>query len=277
MRLPLGKAFQPNLPPQSRTLFQLLRAFTVSGFRGYITQQKDGTCCAILCQGGIPVSAVARGDSGETLSGPTAAHRFSTGLEWDACKFVELDQRALNNARVISRADCYASGLAPTSAELNRFYNECSTKGLNGLIQLYDDAREFYVPIKGGRIVERPSGEEYDNFRARGGYRVDLYLYQNGQLADQPLSLDNFISPLWLRDFLVRQLNASFKKSIGLLLEELEVAEIGFGNLEHWFKRIGEFLETFVCSSRQAKVFLEKVRALLESTEEFQHISRTNP
>jgi len=277
MRLPLGKTFQPNLPPQSRTLFQLLRAFTVSGFRGYITQHKDGTYFAVLCQGGIPVSTVTRRDSGETLSGPTAAHRFSSGLEWDACKFVELDQRTLDTARVICRGDCYASGLAPTSAEMNSFYTECNSKGLNGLIQLYDETREFYVPIKGGRIVERPSGEDYDNFRARGGYRVDLYIYKNGQLTDQPLSLENFISPLWLRDFLARQLNASFKKSIELLLEELGTAEIGFGNLEHWFKRIGEFLETFVCSSKQAKVFLEKVRALLEGTEEFQYISQTNP
>jgi hypothetical protein len=276
MRLPLGKAFQPNLPPQSRTLFQLLRAFTVSGFRGYIAQQKDGTSCAILCQGGIPVSTVIRSGSGDALSGPTAAQKFSSGLEWDACRFVELDQRSLDTARVICRADCFASGLAPTSAELNSFYSDCISKGHNGLIQLYDDTREFYVPIKQGKIVERPSGEEYDNFRARGGYKVDLYCYKNGQLADQPLSLDTFISPCWLRDFLVRQLNASFKKSIELLLEELAKAEIGFENLEQWFKRIGEFLETFVCSSKQARVFLEKLRALLEGTEEFQHISRTN-
>ncbi|HUT99540.1 MAG TPA: hypothetical protein VM054_10775 [bacterium] len=277
MRLPLGKTLLPNLPPQNRTLFQLLRAFTVSGFRGYITQHKDGSCFAVLCQGGIPVSVVTRCDSGETLSGQTVAQRFSSELAWENCRFVELDQKSLDKARIICQADCYASGLAPTSAEMNRFYSDCISEGRNGLIQLYDEAREFYVPIKQGQIVERPSGEEYDNFRARGGYSVDLYCYRNGQVADKPLSLDNFISPLWLRDFLVRQLNASFKKSIELLLDELGTAEIGSGNLDHWFKRIGEFLETFVCSSRQARVFLEKVRAMMESTEEFQHISRTNP
>jgi hypothetical protein len=277
MRLPLGKTLQPNLPLQSQTLFQLLRAFTVSGFRGYVAQQKDGTSYAVLCQGGVPVVTVARCGSGEALSGRPAAVRFSSGLAWENCRFIELDQRALDNARVICQADCYASGLAPTSAEMNRFYNECTSNGHNGLIQLYDDAREFYVPIRGGKIVERPSGEEYDNFRARGGYKVDLYCYANGQVADRPLSLDNFVSPLWLRGFLVRQLKTSFKKSIEMLLEELETAEVAFGDLEHWFKRIGEFLETFVCSSRQARVFLEKARALMEGTEEYRYISQTNP
>jgi hypothetical protein len=201
---------------------------------------------------------------------------LSSELVWESCRFVELEQKSLDKARVICLADCYASGLRPTSAEMNRFYSECISEGRNGLIQLYDDTREFYVPISQGQIVERPSGEEYDNFRARGGYKVDLYCYSNGQVADKPLSLDNFVSPLWLRNFLVRQLNASFKKSTELLLEELGTADIGFENIEHWLKRIGEFLETFVCSSRQSRVFLEKVRALMEGTEEYQHISRTN-
>lgn len=276
MRLPLGKTLQPSLPPQDQTLFQLLRALTVSGFRGYITQQNDGTRYAVLCQAGIPVATVSKSESGEKLSGQTAAQRFSSELVWDSCRFVELNQKSLDTARVICQAECYASGLEPTSAEMNRFYSDCISEGGNGLIQLYDDAREFYVPIQQGRIVERPSGAEYDNFRARGGYKVDLYCYSNGQVADRPLSLDNFVSPLWLRNFLVRQLNANFKKSTGLLLEELGTAEIVFENLEHWLKRIGEFLETFVCSSRQSKVFLEKVRALMEGTEEYQHISRTN-
>jgi hypothetical protein len=276
MRLPLGKTLQPSLPPQDQTLFQLLRALTVTGFRGYVTQQNDGTRHAVLCQAGIPVATVSKTESGERLSGQEAAQRFSSELLWDSCRFVELDQKSLDTARVICQAECYASGLEPTSAEMNRFYSDCISRGHNGLIQLYDDAREFYVPIRQGQIVERPSGAEYDNFRARGGYKVDLYCYSNGQVADRPLSLDNFVSPLWLRNFLVHQLNANFKKSTELLLEELGTADIGFDSLEHWLKRIGEFLETFVCSSRQSRVFLEKVRALMEGTEEYQHISRTN-
>jgi hypothetical protein len=172
--------------------------------------------------------------------------------------------------------DCYAAGLEPTSAEMNRFYAECGEKGLGGLIQLYDDSRNYFFLTEKGTIVERPSGEEYDTFRARGGYRVDLYLYRDDQLTPQPLTLDHFIPPSWFRGFLLKQLERGFSKNIDKLIEELETAEVELKDHDHWFGRIEEFLEMFVCSSKQAKAYIDKVRALMEGTEEFQHLGQTH-
>jgi len=273
MRLPTGRNIQPFARLENQTLFQLLRALAVSGFRGSITQRTEDGLNVVLLEGGRPVCAVVHREGALGLTGEPAARHFADTLDADGLKIVELDPEAFALARTICRGECYASGLPPHSEAMNRFYARCSSEGLDGLIQLYDDNRQYFIPIERGKLARRPSGEDYDTFRVRSDYRVDLYLSPNGAEAQQQLRPSHFIPPFWLRNYLCRQLKRNFLNKADRLVEELKEGEVGFEELERWQKRIEEYLENFVCSPKKAKGFVEKLRALLEETEEYRHLA----
>lgn len=269
MRLPLGQPILTNLDPQNQTLFQLLRAFSLSGFHGYVLQHKDDSSAVVLVKDGNPIRAVVRRKGKETLLGPSAAREIASKRECDSCEIVKLSERALKIAHIICMGNSVADGLEPNSKDVSFFYNESRSKKLNSLIQCYNDHEEYYIWIEEGRLVEKPNTEEFKAFRAKGGVLVNLYTYFNDQVAPQPLTLDLFISPHWFRGFLVRQLKRNFPKNIESLIEELETSEVELKDHQHWFKRVGEFLEMFVCTSKKARAFTDKIQALLEETEEY--------
>ncbi len=224
MRLPLGKPILANFDSQNQTLFQLLRAFYISGFHGYVAQRKDGGSAVILLEDGNPIHTIIRKNGKETLMGPAAAQEFASKLEYDDCKIAKLSENSLKIALIICKGNNYATGLAPNSKVVGAFYKEYLSKKLNGLIQLYNDFEEYYIWIEEGRLVEKHSVEELNSFRSKGGVQVDLYTYYDDQLVPQALTLDLFISPFWFRNFLLKQLKRNFHNKIDSLKAELQTS-----------------------------------------------------